>query len=1166
MATSIKNSAGGLDITATLSTETLIGTSFNDTYIINSLSNKFLESLYGANGGIDTIKTGVLNGLKTYALEPWGSIENLTYTGTLAATLKGNSLSNVIKANASAMVADTLYGDKGDDTLFGYGGADNLQGGDGNDTLYAGVDADVDVLIGGTGNDTYRDVTNEDTVLETARGGFDTIVTNEKGGRYLDLRNFTNIEGLSYISKVAATLHGNNAANVINATGSTGAVSLFGYDGNDTLIGGTAADRLEGGNGDDNLNGGAGVDTMIGGKGNDIYHSDSTDVITELANEGTDTIVGAKTNISYAVYAAIENLVYTGIGNVSLTGNGLSNVVVGGAGNNTILGGAGHDVVVGGNGSDNVQGNTGDDILYGGSVVGIENTTALRDTFIRNFARAADGAADTLAGGDGSDIYIIDEMGDAISEISTDTGTDVVLSTVDFSMKGALNVEALVLDDNYSGTSAWYAEGSDQADLIIGNSSENYIAGGLGNDILTGDFTNYTQPNYWYPQANVTDVVDGGDGDDILLAMAGPATDSMLLGGAGNDFYMVMNGNAEISDTAGSADVLYLTTSDTGDTKDGIERIVLAGGNATYDQKALDALNKVRAVAGMVDSERVSSMSAGGSSPYTKLDAVPASAALNATGNALSNTMYGNGYDNSLSGGAGNDTLYGGAGNDTLAGDAGADRLVGGLGDDVYVVDASDTVVEAAGEGIDMIRSATLTSYSAYANIEGLEYTGTASVTLQNGTANTTIDRLYGGSGSDTINGFGGDDTLRGNAGNDKVNGGDGADTVFGGLGADILSGGTGNDKLYGNELPSMYSYPPTTPPADLGNTIHGDAGSDTIYGGSAADKLYGDADNDFIYGGLGADVIEGGDGNDQLYAGDQYTMTADTSANTLNGGAGNDSLSGAAGADTLSGGDGNDSMSGDGGNDTLNGGDGADTMYGDSGNDTLNGGAGGDYIYGGDGNDTILADADGSDRIQGGAGDDILYGGTIVPGAWGLTGQDIMYGDDGSTWTPSGNDKFRFSEPSLSNVGSFGDFQAGHKIIDFGQGADRIELARALVGDGDLAIEGGLVKTTAGGTFSSAAEMVIVRANVLDSFDSSTWAGSSSSITASAVIDTLGTADKAFAIGAERLFVVDDGYNSAVFKFTSMDAGSTITADELQLVVTVVGQQNLALNDFGLY
>jgi len=1150
MATSVQNSAGGLDITATSSIEILIGTSFNDTYIVSSLLNKFSENYYG---GVDTIKTSVLNGSRTYALDSSVAIENLTYTGTLAATLKGNSFNNVIKANASTAIADILYGDKGDDTLFGYGGADNLQGGDGNDTLYAGVDADIDVLIGGTGNDTYRDITAEDIILETARGGFDSIFTSEKGGRYLDLRNFANIEGLNYISTSAATLHGNSASNALNATGSTGAVSLFGYDGNDTLVGGAAADKLEGGNGDDSLNGGAGGDTLVGGKGNDIYYADATDVVTELAGEGIDTMVGMKTSIAFSTYAnSIENLVYTGTSNTTVTGNGLDNVLIGGAGKNTILGGAGNDVVVGGAGIDNVQGSTGDDILYGGSVSGAENSTMLRDTFIRNSARQADGAADTLSGGAGSDIYIIDEAGEVISELSTDTGTDVVLSKVDFSMSQSLNVEALVLDDTFNGngtSQAWYAEGGDKADVIIGNSSENYIAGGLGNDILTGDFNNNAPSSYWPVQTNATDVVDGGDGDDILLAMAGPAADNILLGGAGNDLYIVMNANTDVNDASGTSDTLYLMTSDTGGDKEGIERFVLAGGQATYDKKALDALNKVHEVAGMVDSERYVGMSGGVSSPYTKLDVVPSSAALNATGNGLANMMYGNENANSLSGGAGNDTLYGGAGNDILAGDAGADRLIGGTGDDVYVIDAGDTIVEAAGEGIDMIRSATLTSYSSFANIEGLEYTGTSSVTLQNGLANTTTDRLYGGSGNDTINGFGGTDTLRGNGGNDTLNGGDGADTVFGGLGADILNGGSGNDQLYGNEYASPYAYPaPTTTTADLGNTIHGDAGDDTIYGGSAADKLYGDANNDMISGGLGADLIEGGDGNDQLYAGEQYNTSSDTSTNTVNGGAGEDAVFGAAGADKLSGGEGND------------------TLYGNAGNDTLDGGGGADNVSGGEGNDIILADAGGSDRIYGGAGDDILYAGAIVPDSWGLTGQDIMYGDDGAASPGAGNDKFRFSAASLSNVGSFGDFQSGHKIIDFSQESDRIELARALVGDGDLAIEGALTKPTAGGTFSSTAEMVIVSANVLDSFDSYTYPGSSSSITASAVIDALGTADNAFAIGAERLFVVDDGYSSAVFKFTSNDAGNTITADELELVVTVVGQPNLAVGDFGLY
>ena len=54
------------------------------------------------------------------------------------------------------------------------------------------------------------------------------------------------------------------------------------------------------------------------------------------------------------------------------------------------------------------------------------------------------------------------------------------------------------------------------------------------------------------------------------------------------------------------------------------------------------------------------------------------SAAINATGNTLANTLTGNAGNNVLNGGAGNDTMIGGAGNDT------------------YVVDnASDVVTES---------------------------------------------------------------------------------------------------------------------------------------------------------------------------------------------------------------------------------------------------------------------------------------------------------------------------------------------------------------------------------------------------------------------------------------------------------------------------------------
>jgi hypothetical protein len=131
--------------------------------------------------------------------------------------------------------------------------------------------------------------------------------------------------------------------NAINGTGNSGNNILTGNSANNTL------------------NGGTGVDTLIGGLGNDIYQVDSTtDVITENANEGTDTIQSSVT-FSLATFPNIENLTLTGssaingtgnTANNSLTGNTANNTLDGGDGNDTLNGGAGNDSLIGGNGND----------------------------------------------------------------------------------------------------------------------------------------------------------------------------------------------------------------------------------------------------------------------------------------------------------------------------------------------------------------------------------------------------------------------------------------------------------------------------------------------------------------------------------------------------------------------------------------------------------------------------------------------------------------------------------------------------------------------------------------------------------------------------------------------------------------------------------------------
>ena len=199
-----------------------------------------------------------------------------------------------------------------------------------------------------------------------------------------------------------------------------------------------------------------------------------------------------------------------------------------------------------------------------------------------------------------------------------------------------------------------------------------------------------------------------------------------MIGGAGNDTYVVDNAGDVVTEAAGEGtDTVQCSITYTLDAN--VENLILTG-----------------------------------------------SANINGTGNGLANTITGNGGDNALDGGVGADTMIGGAGNDTyvvdnagdvvdrgagegtdmvqsvdqlharrqcrepdldrrrrhingtgnglaniitgnsgnnmLDGGAGADTMIGGLGNDTYVVDnAGDVVTEAPREGTDgaVARSAT---------------------------------------------------------------------------------------------------------------------------------------------------------------------------------------------------------------------------------------------------------------------------------------------------------------------------------------------------------------------------------------------------------------------------------------------------------------------------
>ena len=180
---------------------------------------------------------------------------------------------------------DELSGGQGDDRFDGSAGADIINGGDGFDTVTfakaaSGVVASLTggsagdaagdvytsierligsnhadsltgngaaVLQGGRGNDTYY-VSGSDRVIETAGGGFDTVVF--RGSYQLNADADVEVLKLAGVSASASvTLIGSNSANTLQ--GHAGKNILKGLGGNDVLKGGYGNDTLYGGSGKD---------------------------------------------------------------------------------------------------------------------------------------------------------------------------------------------------------------------------------------------------------------------------------------------------------------------------------------------------------------------------------------------------------------------------------------------------------------------------------------------------------------------------------------------------------------------------------------------------------------------------------------------------------------------------------------------------------------------------------------------------------------------------------------------------------------------------------------------------------------------------------------------------------------------------------------------------
>ncbi len=620
-------------------------------------------------------------------------------------------------------------------------------------------------------------------------------------------------------------------------TGTATANTLTGTAGADQINGLGGNDIISGGAGDDVIDGGTGTDQMSGGSGNDTYVVDSTaDVVTELANEGVDTI---QTSVTLAALAAnVENLTLTGIAAINGTGNALANVITGNSGNNVLNGGGGADAFYGGAGNDTYVVDSADDLVVeqvgngtdlvqasiGYTLTGsVENLTLtgtaaingtgndLNNVLTGNAANnTLDGGAgaDTLVGGAGNDTYVVDNAGDVITEGAT-AGTDTVRSTVSYTL--ATNVENLVL----LGVGDINATGNTLVNVLTGNTGNNTLNGGTGADTMIGGLGNDI-----YVVDNVADVVteNAGEGSDTVQSSI---TYTLGL----NVENVTLTGVANVNATGNASDNVIAGNGGNNVLNGGLGNDTMAGGagNDTYVVDSLtDVLFENAAEGTDVVQTSISWILAAN---FENL-VLTGTAAINGTGNALNNSITGNSANNIIDGGAGADTMTGGAGNDT------------------YIVDnVSDVVTEAANAGTDTVQSTA--TFTLGTNIEILVLLGTAAT---NGTGNTLAN------------------TLTGNSGNNVLNGGTGADAMIGGLGDDTYVVDNISDVITeaaSEGIDSVQSSVTYTLAANIENLTLTGTGVVNATGNELDNSLVGNGAVNVFIGGAGNDRLTGGLGND---------------------------------------------------------------------------------------------------------------------------------------------------------------------------------------------------------------------------------------------------------------------------------------------------------------
>ncbi len=875
---------------------------------------------------------------------------------------------------------DTVWGDGGNDWIYGGAGVNKLHGGDGDDFIFDGGDIsflhgeggdDVlsggkgvgDLLFGGTGSDFI--MTGDDAKEAFGGAGNDFIL----GGSDMDF--LLGNEGDDWIEAGDGfdTIAGDNSQLFFNS-------DIIGHD---VMFGGPNEQDFDAESGDDIMVQGESVYRNEGMFGFDwvthkdvrfaadvdllrpIFTTDQEDILRDRYDQVEaasgwnfndiikgDNRTGTEVDIPGAPGANEQTML-----NHELTQEGINRItglrdIVGvadsGVGSEVVY--AGGNILLGGGGSDTIEGRGGDDIIDGDAWLNVRLLVTPRagqtwsafsiDSLTQISARLLSGEIKTsqlsivreilysTTPGNNADVAVYNgQLSDYTITLDPDGAVRIVDNRaavlgddgVTIELNDALGIDTGLEGDRVRNVEFFrFSDGNGGTVDIAVNSLVNFAPQGAPtiSDTtptesvqLTADVSGITDQNGLPATLNIVWEVsfDGG----TTWTQVGVGTNFTPTQGQVGGILRVVVG---YTDNGGFTETLFSApTGIVGDFFNGD-----GAANAFIGTEGDDLANG-NGGADSLDGQGGDDVLNGGAAGDTLL------------GGAGNDTLDGGAGNDTMDGGAGNDSLLGGAGNDTLSDGVGLNTLAGGEGNDTYIVGAGDTVVEAAGEGTDTVRTA-LGSYTLGDNLENLVYTGAGTF---NGTGNALNNAITGGNqanvlnglnGADTLNGGGGDDQLFGGADNDSLIGADGNDLLDGGVGADAMNGGAGNDTFIVD---------------NAGDTVNGGAGTDSVFTDLGIYTLANGVEN-LSYTGLG-----------------NFVGTGNGAANAIIGGAGDDVLDGAGGSDTLEGGNGADSINGGGGADIIIGGGGNDVLDGGTGNDTFvfSPGFGADTIIGFDHNPT---------------------------------------------------------------------------------------------------------------------------------------------------------------------------------------------------------------------